>query len=196
VEQPWYVDDAGVGRKFFKISCFFHKLQEIGPSFEYYLEPSKSILVVPQHNLESNQAAFLDFGFRVTTGNLYLGGFIGKDDALLCAWLYEKTQAWEEAVADLASVTPNFSQAAYSGLQKSLQQEWQFVQRVTKGIGPKFKNIELTLSRTFLQTLFGDDYDKHDPHRKASCLPVKCAGLAIPDPTSLADLNYNVSILL
>jgi hypothetical protein len=81
---------------------------------------------IEEHNLESAQAAFPDFGLRVTMGNHYLGGFIGKDDAL-CAWLLKKSQAWEEAVADLASVAPKFPQAAYSGLQKSLQQEWQFV---------------------------------------------------------------------
>jgi hypothetical protein len=40
-----------------------------------------------------------------TTWNLLLGRFIGKDDALR-AWLLQKTEAWEEAVADLASVAP------------------------------------------------------------------------------------------
>jgi hypothetical protein len=64
------------------------------------------------------------------------------------------TKFWEEAVADLASAAPNFSQAAYSGLQKSLQQEWQFVQRVTKSIGPEFEAVEVALSRTFLPKLY------------------------------------------
>jgi hypothetical protein len=51
-----------------------------------------------------------------------LGSFIGEDIAL-CSWLSKKTKNWEEAVADLAKVTPNFPQTtAYSGLQKSLQQ--------------------------------------------------------------------------
>jgi hypothetical protein len=195
VEQPWYADDAGAGGSFNEIRRFFCKLEEIGPSYGYYPEPSKSILVVPQHNLEAAREAFPDFGFKVTTGNRYLGGFIGEDEALR-AWLRVKTEAWEEAVSDLASVAPNFPQTAYSGLQKSLQQEWQFVQRVTKGIGPEFQNVELALSRTFLPTLFGDNYDEDDPRRKISCLPVKWAGLAIPDPTSSADSNYNASILL
>jgi hypothetical protein len=89
-------------------------------------------------------------------------------------------------VADLASAAPNFPQAAYSGLQKSLQQEWQFVQcqRVTKNIGPEFEAVEVALSRTFLSTLFGDDYDDDDPRRNISCLPVKWAGVAIPNPHS------------
>jgi hypothetical protein len=67
-----------------------------------------------------------------------LGAFIG-DDIALCSWLLKKTKNWEEVVTDLVLVTPNFPQTAYAGLQKSLQQEWQFVQRVTKGIaGPEF----------------------------------------------------------
>jgi hypothetical protein len=96
-----------------------------------------------------------------------LGGFIG-DNIALWSWLREKTKNWEEAVADLAKVTPNFPQTAYTGLQKSLQQEWQFVQRVTKGIGPEFRDVELILAKTFLPNLFGDAYSKFDPHRKLS----------------------------
>ena len=70
-----------------------------------------------------------------------MGGFIGEDEALN-EWLMEKTKFWEEAVTDLTSVTQVFPQVAYSGLPKSLQQEWQFVQRVTKGIGPAFASME------------------------------------------------------
>jgi hypothetical protein len=60
--------------------------------------------------------------------------------------LAKKTKFWTEAVTDLTSVTQAFPQAAYSGLQKSLQQEWQFVQRVPKRIGPEFASVEQTLA--------------------------------------------------
>jgi hypothetical protein len=50
--------------------------------------------------------------------------------------------------------------------------------------------------KTFLPTLFGDQYDKDDPRRALAGLPVKWAGLAIPDPTTLAQPNYEASILL
>jgi hypothetical protein len=52
VEQPWYADDAGAGAKFNEIERFFRRLCEIGPLFGYYPEPTKSILIVRQHNLE------------------------------------------------------------------------------------------------------------------------------------------------
>jgi hypothetical protein len=103
-----------------------------------------------------------------------LGGFISEDIALR-SWLQEKAKNWEEAVADPAEVAPNFPQTAYSGLQKALQQEWQFVQRVTKGIGSDCQDFKLVLAKTFLPTLFGDDYNESDPHHKLSCLPVKWA---------------------
>jgi hypothetical protein len=52
VEQPWYADDAGAGAKLDEIGRFFRQLREIGPLFGYYPEPTKSILIVRQHNLE------------------------------------------------------------------------------------------------------------------------------------------------
>ena len=53
------------------------------------------------------------------SGSRYLGRFVSEDDAL-CDWLRVKTKVWEEVVANLASIAPNFPQAAYSGLQKYL----------------------------------------------------------------------------
>ena len=102
VEQRWYADDAGAGAKFSEICRIFSRLVEIGPNFGYYLEPSKSILVVPQHNLEAAQATFADMNFKITTGSRYLGGFIGEDSALR-EWIQGKTETWAEAVTELAS---------------------------------------------------------------------------------------------
>jgi hypothetical protein len=66
VEQPWYADDAGASGKFIEIRRFFRKLEEIGPDFGYFPEPSKSILVVRERNFEAAKIAFCDLGFKVT----------------------------------------------------------------------------------------------------------------------------------
>jgi hypothetical protein len=42
VDQTWYADDAGAGGKFNAIKQQFAKLQEIGPHYGYYPEPTKS----------------------------------------------------------------------------------------------------------------------------------------------------------
>ena len=45
--------------------------------------------------------------------------------------------------------------------------------------------------------LFDDNYDDAtDPRRRLAALPVKFAGLAIPDPTASAATNYDASILV
>ena len=54
----------------------------------------------------------------------------------------------------LAGVARNHPQSAYAGLQKSLQQEWSFVQRVIPGIRDAFGPVEEALQENFLLALF------------------------------------------
>jgi hypothetical protein len=194
VSQPWYADDAGAGGKFNGIKRYFSKLQEKGPRSGYFPEPSKSILVVQEHNREKAKAEFRDYGFKIVTGTHYLGGFIGEAAAQK-TWLEAKTKDWAEAVSELAMVAERYPQAAYAGLQKSLQQEWQFLQRVTHGLGDEFSAIEQTLTSEFLPALFGVD-GVEDTHKLLACLPVKAAGLAIPNPTATAESNWTASTLV
>jgi hypothetical protein len=133
VEQPWYADDAGAGGKFDRMRSQFLRLVELGPTFGYFPESTKSVLIVAQHNLERAKSVFADLDFKVSTGERYLGGFIGESSAQ-DEWLDRKIQHWSQAVTSLAAAAVKFPQSAYSGLQRSLQQEWQFVQRVVRNI--------------------------------------------------------------
>ena len=63
-------------------------------------------------------------------------------------------QGWMESVNILARVTQKHPQSAYAGLQKSLHQEWAFVQRVTQGVGDAFVPVEDALKETFVPELF------------------------------------------
>ena len=71
-------------------------------------------------------------GITVVTGHRYLGGYIGDGEAER-GWTKDKIQGWTESVKILTRVAPKHPQSAYAGLQKSLQQEWAFVQRVAPG---------------------------------------------------------------
>jgi hypothetical protein len=76
--------------------------------------------------------------------------------------------AEKDAVEELTSVAANYPQSVYTALQKSLQQEWQFVQRVVKDI-----DVEKAVSQSFLPSLFKDDFDEDDPRLRLAGLPVK-----------------------
>jgi hypothetical protein len=195
MDQTWYADDAGTGDSFDPIKAHFRMLEEIGPIYGYYpADSSKTILVVSQNNLAAAKAAFKDFDFTIATGHRYLGGYIGEKESL-DLWIQEKVSNWTEAVKELASVADIFPQSAYAGLQKSLQQEWQFVQRVVGGIGEEFAAVQKAISEIFLPALCRDTLEKDDVRLLLQGLPVKHAGMALPDPTKSAESNYEASVL-
>ena len=98
-------------------------MQARGPTRGYFLEPTKSILVVAPRNASKAEGFFRGMGVNIVTGSQYFGVFVG-DKAVEESWLDEKVQEWAESVKTLAGVTRKNPQSAYAGLQKSLQQEW------------------------------------------------------------------------
>jgi hypothetical protein len=80
VEQIWYADDGDMGGKFALICNFFIKLMGWRCNFGYFPESTKSILVTSLKNVERAKAVFSSLSFQITTGNHYLGSFIGETD--------------------------------------------------------------------------------------------------------------------
>ena len=69
-------------------------------------------------------------------------------------WARTKVEGWAESVRTLAGVVRKHPQSAYAGLQKSLQQEWAFLERVTPGIGNAFGPVEEEIAKAFLPAFF------------------------------------------
>jgi hypothetical protein len=63
-------------------------------------------------------------------------------------------------------------------LQKSLQQEWQFIQQVVEGICDGFSSIEKSIDAIFLPALFSYTLDDHEAGHFLCKLPVKCLGFS------------------
>ena len=192
--QPWYADDAGAGGKFDDIKAMFEELQKIGPAFGYFPEPTKSILVVPPAMVERATEYFRDHHFKITTGSRYLGGFIGSRSS--CEeYVRKKVMSWETSVKDLSQAGEHYPQTTYAGLQKCLQNEWQFLHRVIPGIGDLFVPVEEALTKHFFPALAGK-VDLSETPRELFALPVKFAGIAIPNPVTSAETNYKDSTLV
>jgi hypothetical protein len=130
------------------------------------------------------------------TGSHCLGGFIG-DKAKQREWVEKKAQTWADGFFELSKVVGRrHLQAAHATLQKSLQQEWwQFTQRVTSWLIDEFDVVEKSLAKNFLPSLFGNG-ESCDTERQLACLPVKHAGLALPNPTTAAESNWKVKMNL
>ena len=82
----------------------------------------------------------------------------------------------------MAGVACKQPQTTYEGLQKSLWQEWDFVQCVTLYIGTMFQTMEDVLLEAFLPDLF-KGVTSQIPKREFIGMPDKQAGVDLPDPT-------------
>ena len=85
-----------------------------------------------------------------------MGRYI-EDDGSHVQCLGEKVQYWEGGIGMLAGVTCKHPQAAYAGLQKSLQQEWAFVQHATQGIGKEFQRNHFHPFVVSVNVMFGTE---------------------------------------
>ena len=179
---------------FQQVQAHFPDLQARGSARGYYPETTKSILVVAPRNFARAEEHFRGLGIRVVTGHQYLGGLLG-DAAAEREWLEKKVQVWKESVHVLAGVAHKHPQSAYSGLQKSLQQEWDFVQRVTPGVGAAFGPVEEAFREVFVPALFRGLLEGL-PTRENTCLLVKQAGLDLPDPVKTAPENWTASCVI
>ena len=194
-----FADDLSAAGLFESINNFFDDLCRLGPDFGYFPEPTKSNLIVHPHEIQDATVFFNIVnvrGFQITTGSRYLGGFIG-DEGSRDAWLTKKLSDWEGNILDISAAAHKFPQSAYAGLQKSLQHEWGFVQRVVPDIGPQFWPLEEAITNSFLPALFGESsFEVTDYRRALTALPVKFSGLSIPDPSESAAVNYERSTLV
>ena len=135
--------------------------------------------MVSEQNVPRAKEYFRGMGVQVVTGSRYLGGFIGERETEE-QWIKAKVEGWAELVKTLAGVARKHPQSACAGLQKSLQQEWAFVQRVTPGISNAFGVVKEEIAKAFLPALFEGAGDGA-PGREITRLPVKQAGMALPD---------------
>ena len=152
-------------------------LQRLGPSRGYYPEPTKLIFVCRQADRRKAKELLDDFEFIHWDGARYIGGFIGTEESRN-EWLAPQIEAWEAGVKTLARVAKRFPQTAYAGLTKSLQTEWTYLQWVVPDIANAFAPIEEAIKTDFLPALF----DGEPPDRDLTQLPVRMAGMGIPDP--------------
>ena len=84
VKQIWYADDATAASKLSVLRKWWEKLLTIGPSFGYFVNPSKTWLVTKDGHVGLASEIFGDTSVNITTqGRPVLGSPVGKPDYIL-----------------------------------------------------------------------------------------------------------------
>jgi hypothetical protein len=170
----------GSGRKFCwnpQVLEDFEMLQK-GAKRGYFPEPSKLSLLCRsttrlQPRLPSKILASL-LSRGLLPGRLLIGLAEDQPD-----WVKSKMSDWAAAIHELSLVATHYPQWAYAGLQKSLQQEWQFLQRVTGELGGEFHRGGRSSLYVFCAAspLWCPRHQTNITLWQLGCLPVKKSGL-------------------
>ena len=188
--QNWYADDSSCIADFASLKDWFSLLCQRGPGFGYFVEPTKSSLVVNSKFEMEAVNAFEDLGVRVVTSSRFLGGCVG-DQAGVGDYLTQKVQVWESCVEKLAVAAALQPQAGYAALSKSLQFEWQFLQRVVPNCGDHFTPLGDRINNSFWPSLFGGGIDSIE--KQLFSLPARMGGLGVRNPVDFAKLAFDTS---
>ena len=195
MHQSWYADDASAIGTLEDLHLLFDALVDIGPSFGYLPNGSKSTVIVSCDGVTRADYYFNsvhDRKFKVEIGSHHLGGFVG-DETLRDEYVSSKVRDWVYGVERLAMVaTKNQPHAAFTGFTKSLQHEWTFIQRVISGIGHLFQDLESKIRTKLLPALL-DETAINDTILDLIALPVRFSGMGVPDPTTTSAQNFEQS---
>ena len=189
----WYADDGALCGPLRDIAAAARIIAGEGPHRGYYMEVSKSLLLVPSDTTAEDLAALDGLAFKRVECARYLGGYLGTEQQVR-DWVRPQAEAWAWGVRRLAMVARRFPQAALHGLTRSLQQEWQYLQRVLPGVDDEYGPVEAAIADDFLPALFGMPKEEVAPFRRLLGLPTKFGGIGVPAPTLTGPARHETSV--
>ena len=78
-KQNWYTDDSACAGLLLCIRKWLLQLLRVDPSYGYFAEPSKSIIVVKEEHFQEAQDVFADLEVEVVLVGRFLGNCIGNE---------------------------------------------------------------------------------------------------------------------
>jgi hypothetical protein len=189
-KQTWYADDGFAFATQEVAKDLFDSIKKLGDPIGYKASVTKSSITTTSANLPTVTQYFTEqhnYPFKLCTGSRHLGGFLGEE-ASFHPWLETKTATWTASLKSFIPACNAHPHAAYIGVQKSLQMEWQFLQRTTFCPPRFFQTMETVIADEIIPAIFGYTTGAPIP-RQLSKLCARAAGLGLFDPTWTADSN-------
>ena len=101
---------------------YFNLLKCSGPTWGYYHNPTKSILILHLKNLEAEELFGVHHGFAVCTGAHSLGKYI-RDDKSKGGWLKTQKNKWDRNICAVTNTTGKFTEESYTAVVHAIQLE-------------------------------------------------------------------------
>ena len=189
--QNWYADDGSCLGELKNLVEWLKMLLVEGPKHGYYNEVSKMVLVVAPEFIEQAKEVFEGYGVEILTGHRILGGFIGSESEK-SNWIQKKVAFWVKSVNKISQIAKNDPHSAFVAVSKSLQNEWNFIQRVVGGDSNAFISLKEAICQNFLPEISG--FDISEFYAELMLRPSRFGGVGIRDPTISAASAFQISL--
>ena len=189
--QVWYADDANNAGKLTGLLDWFNKVTSFGPSFGYYVNPTKCHLIVKPELLSYAQELFGDTGIQVTAeGARHLGASLGSS-TFKESFVSAAVDKWCKELENLICIAKIHPHLAFSNFVRSFKFRWAYLQRTVPDIGDLFEPIENMIRSDLIPCLVGRQVS--DLEREILGLPPGLGGLGIENPVKSSDRAYRNS---
>ena len=188
--QAWFADDSGAGGKVLKLRQWWDSLTEKGPSFGYFLNAAKSVLLVKPQHYHKAVEVFAGTGVDIRMdGCRHLGAALGSPE-FITRYLQQKAEAWVQEVSRLTKIAATQPQAAYSVFVHGLKHKWTFLSRVMSDVDAAMAPVEAAVVDDLIPALSGRPVSPVE--RELLARPCRHGGMGLTKPTSLGSqlLSY------
>ena len=178
VKQVWLADDAAAAGKIKDLHEWYLCLEQIGLQHGYYVNGSKSWLIVKSPELaEIAKEVFGDSVNITTEGKRHLGAVIGSENYKK-EYCEEKVTTWIKELSALCEIAETQPQAAYAAYTQGYRSKFTFFLRTIENFEQYLEPIDTFLTDNFIPTLFGSDTPNDVPREVLSLNPSE-GGLGI-----------------
>ena len=189
--QVWFADDATTGDPIQHLKQSWEVLEKIDTDFGYYVNASKSWLIVKEEHQTDAIDIFANNGVRITKeGKRHLGAALGRE-TFFEEFVTAKIQEWVQEVDQLSNIVSMQPHTAYAATTHGLTNKWSILQKTIPNIRDLFQPLQNAIRHHLLPALTGRK-EITDLERDLLTLPTRLSGLWIPNPTRVSNIQHRI----
>ena len=192
VHQVWYADDATGASTCRNLRAWWNGLADLGPTFGYHPNASKTYLVVKEEHETCATQLFADTNVHITThGKRHLGAALGSK-TFTEEYVSAKVLGWTKEIEHLAKVAVSQPHAAYAAFTHGLSSRWTYLLRTIPDIQDLLLPLENAIHQSLIPALTGRP-PCSTLERDLLALPIRLGGLGLYNPAAIAPTTFQAS---
>jgi len=196
IKMVWLADDASAVGKLKDLLAWYKRLCIIGEQFGYYVNGSKSWLIVKSEDDVTRAKDIFGELVNITSeGKRHLGAALGSK-SFKDAYCTKKVSNWTAQMKVLTEIAKTHPQSAYVGFTKGFVSKLTYFLRTIEGFEEYTDILQEVISDAFIPSLMGESTPLPIHLNNLFTLPGSKGGLGIQNIKEEASLQFAASLQL